>query len=262
MDRLDALLTRRNGLLVGAALLIALFAWRYPRGGDSQSPAEAAPRAAQLVLTDVVVHDPSYRQSHRHASLEVVVHNFGGRLVVIDGIRIKVRQVYEIGRCTTQGDLILSNSYGVLLPLGAKFGYTVEKPLHQQIGPDQADRFGISFGTRVSRDSEPAVYLFEVEAALLNDGPRNALPMGRAILSLPDTPSSGQYFWGEGTIKTLKALEGGESQSPRQMWAEAMPCWRTNTGILRQFLDGDAERSPELKAIPRELLTPSFSKLE
>lgn len=262
LDRLDALLTRRNGLLVGAAALIALFAWLYPRSGDSQPHVEGTPRSARLVLTDMVVHDPSYEQAHRHARLEITVHNFGGRLVVVDGARIEVRQVYEIRRCTTQGDLILSNSYGVLLPVGAKFGYTIEKPLHQQIGPDQADRFGISFGTNIPANSEPAVYLFEVEVALRNDGPHNPLPLGRAILSLPEKPTGGQYFWGQGTIETLKNLQGGADQSPRELWAEAMPCWRMNTAIFRQFLNGDAERSPEIKAIPGELLTPSFSKLE
>jgi hypothetical protein len=121
----------KAGVLLGLASLIAGIAL----GVDAHSNGQAAPgkAPAELTLVDMLVRDIDV--TPRHAQLEIVLHNTGDQLVVIDQARIRIRHVYRLLRCATQGDLPLSNTYGVLLPIDAKPNEVIGTPLHQQVGP-------------------------------------------------------------------------------------------------------------------------------
>ncbi len=199
---------------------------------------------------------------YRFSRLEITLHNVGGRLVVIDGARIKIRRVYEVPLCATQGDLVVSHAYGVVLPIDSRSGRTIKASLHQQIGPDEADRFGIDLSTRMSADAPAAVHLFEADVSLLDDGSQSPLPLGTIIVALPKSPAGGQYFWDDKVVEILRNYVSGEGRSVRDLWGGAMPCWRSNTAILRWLRTRDAVRSAPLEAAFRELVTPAFSKLE
>ncbi len=239
------------GLLIAlASVVVAIIAL----GGGSGSHGKGH---SQLNLVDLNVRAVAENR-RRYSRLEITLHNTGDQLVVIDGARFEIRRVYALPRCTTQGDLALSNDYGVSLPVDAKPGEAVEAPLHQQVGPDEADRFGITLST--SRE-QAVVYLFEVEASLANDGSRSPLPLGRVLVSLPERPGPGEYYWDEKTVELLVNWydPGGEAHA---LWREAMPCWKSNTAVLRRALAGSAVRTPELDALAGELVTPTFAALE
>jgi hypothetical protein len=162
--------------------------------------------------------------------------------------------------CASQGDLALSGTYGVDLPVDARPGATVQASLHQQIGPDEADRFAIAFSA-LPAGKRPAVYLFDLDVGLVNDGPRNPFPVGRVLISLSSLPDAGRYFWTKKTVKLLSGWVDASHRSVREQWGSAMPCWRSNTVILRRALRGASIHSPDLPS-PSELVTPDFAAIE
>jgi len=194
--------------------------------------------------------------------LEIAVHNIGARRVVIDQARVEVKRIYELKRCASQDDLPLSNSYGLTLPVNAQKGDVFDQPLHQQVGPDEADRFAIALSAGPLRDRPSSVFLFEIKVGLFSDGPRPMLSAGTAQVSLPKLPLIGEYFWGEGTRQILHGfvIEGGEIV--KELRRFSMPCWRSNTDLLRDAFQSRAVRSTQMEEISRELVTPTLTALK
>jgi hypothetical protein len=246
----------KTNLLLGAAVLAITII-----GAGIHFSGTAGKGPSDLTLVGMTVRD-IHRGSGSHGRLEIALHNTGDRLVVIDQARFEIRRIYRLPRCTTQGDLPLTNVYGIVLPIGAKPGDVVKAPLHQQVAADEADRFAISLSTKRPADGPAAVYLFEFDLALVNDGPQSPLVLGTVLASLPEMAASGEYFWTKKTVALLRNYENPEHLSPRERWGEAMPCWRSNTVVLGRALANPAVRAPELNALSDNLVTPSYSALE
>jgi hypothetical protein len=151
--------------------------------------------------------------------------------------------------------------YGLQIPADSNAGDVLELPLHQELGPDEADRFAIALSTKPLPTEPGSVYLFELTLSLRNDGPNSDLAAGRALIALPELPTVGEYYWGTGTAEMLRTWSKSEHFSARQMWGESMPCWRTNTHVLRRALSVEAVRSSNLNQIAAELATPSFAAI-
>jgi hypothetical protein len=247
-----------------AALLLAVAAILVPMlaisGKNSSSPTPAShSRPAKLKVDSLVVWDYG-KGPHPKPHLEVILHNIGGTRAVVDGASVVVKAVSPVQRCASQDDLPLSDVYGAILPHHAS-PRPIVVPLHDQVGPDGVDRFEILLSTPLSKPNPATYFLFRVELKLLNDSPEASLPAGTALVSLPEVPDQGEYFWNHQTIGLLKGFET-EGLTARGLWAGAMPCWQGNTKILRQALNPPAVRSPEVASIANELVTPSFTKLE
>jgi len=220
----------------------------------SKEPADLRPVA-------LIAHDLGYDE--RRSRLEIEVHNTGGRLVVIDQAEVTVRRVFELERCAAQGDLPLSNVYGTALPADAKPGEAITIPLHQQVGPDEADRFALALSVDREAARSATLFLYEIEVALRNDGGRPVLSLGKALISLPHMPFPAEYFWDGRTAEVLREFHAaGEPFTPRQTWGYAMPCWQANTKTLQRALASPAARSRGLDVVAKTLATPSFSALE
>jgi hypothetical protein len=259
-EKLDSVNTKTKrwaGLGMLAGLLIALAAWLIPRGGDSGPNVGAAQRPSNLELVDLLV-----KEAGGGSRLEVTLHNTGERRVVIDGARIEIRRVYEAGHCYPQGDLPLSNSYGVQLPPDSSPGTELKAPLHQQLGADQADRFAISFGLPESDMPPPVNYLFELDLSLTNDGPAGPLPLGGVQVSLPYAPAPGEDFWVDGSAEYLAAEFDLSNERSLGEFRAAMRCWRANTAVLEEAFSHPAVRSPNLDAISDLMVKPSFAAVE
>jgi hypothetical protein len=197
---------------------------------------------------------------HPKPHLEVILHNVGGTRAVVDAASVVVKEVSPLDRCASQDDIPLSDVYGAVLPHRAS-SKPVVVPLHDQLGPDGVDRFKILLSTPLARLDPATYFVFRIEVNLINDSPEGSLPIGAALVSLPEIPDQGEYFWDHQTVGLLRGFET-EGLIARELWAEAMPCWRRNTKILRRALDPPGVRSPEVASIANELVTPSFSKLE
>lgn len=242
------------GLLIGIATAgAAIFA--LTQGSDAHDRG-----AARLVLDDLIVRDVRSGPGP-HPGFEVIVHNRGNRAAVIDRADLVVRHVYALQRCASQDDLPLSETYGLVLPAGARAGDRVSTHLHDQAGADEADRFKISLSVDVPSDERGTYFLFEVGLSLHDDARRSSLPVGAALVSLPFVPNEGEYYWSKQTASLLRNFETGEVTT-RELFGASMPCWRSNTMVLRKALASTATRSKRLDAIARSLVTPSFSKLE
>ncbi|HEX3241282.1 MAG TPA: hypothetical protein VHR18_14235 [Solirubrobacterales bacterium] len=228
-------------------------------GSDESGTSDAAP--SKLTVVDLMVRDAE-RSPQPRPHLEITLHNTGGKRAVIDGARVTVQRIFELRRCASQDDLPLTNTYGMSLPAEARAGQAFETPLHQQVGPDEADRFAIGFHTRPPADSPSSIFLFQIDIALRNDGPRPVLPIGTAVVALPELPLVGEYFWDRSTAEVIRGFAVTEPDYVRYLQRFAMPCWRSNTKALRQASSGSARHSALLEQISADLVTPNNSSLE
>lgn len=234
-----------------------------PFGSDSGTVyVEKSHRPSRLSLVDLSVREITGPYQH-HSRLEIALHNTGDRLVVIDGARIEIRRAYAVPLCFTQGTLPLSNTYGLLLPIGASDGRVVTKALHQQIGPDRADRFDILLGAKASTDGElPGDYLFELDVSLENDGPSSPFRLGRVFVTLPEIPRPSEFYWTDTTAEGINKFLHPDYRLIGYLRTRALPCWRRNTAMLARVLARKGIRSPELDEIASQLATPVFSELK
>lgn len=233
---------------------------------------------AQVEPVDLVVHDNKLESPPPR--LEILLHNTGDKLAVVDRAKIEIRRVGSLRQCVSQGDLPLSTTYAATLPAGASPGDAVEVPLHQQLGADEADRFAITLGVRAKpgssqytirgKQSLPGPYLFELAVSLVSDEDSRPLDIGRALVSLPFTPDAPMFYWDRASKESLvqfgreEARVSEESGGTIPPWPSPMAksCWFSNTGTLRSMLASSAERSPSLAAVAASIITPDMSLFE
>lgn len=215
-----------------------------------------------MALVDTVVKD-NVGSYPSHSRLEVILHNTGGRLAVVNRAQVTILKVQALPLCFTQGDLPVSNTYGVLLSASAQPGDVVTIPLHQQLRADEADRFGISLGVE-SGDGKSlqGVYLFEIEVSLQSDEPEGSLNVGRVLVALPDALIAPVYYLAEGSAEMLNQYYNADGEPAREAWAGPMPCWRSNAAVLRRILAGPAIRSHELEEVEESMVNPTFAAFE
>lgn len=224
---------------------------RTGQGGTDRPPAE-------LKVDSFTAGDG--HGEHPHPTLEAVVHNFGGTRAVIDGARVDIEAVYELGRCAPQGDIPLSETYGVVLPHEVPTE-PLTVPLHDQVAPDGVDRLAIELSTQLSAAEPGTQFLYRLDVSLDNDGPDSPLPLGTAWVSVPRAPTGGEYFWTPEVIPVLKEyIVSGTTAA--KVWGHSMACWRRNTAILRRTLRLRGVRSPLLQYASGPLVEPSLAKLE
>ena len=254
-----------GGLAVGAvgvvvAIVALLVSSGSSNGGDSSNAASNT-RSGDLAAVSMRVHDLSPFEEGR-VFLEVTLHNKGARLIVVDSARFEVQRVYKLSRCASQADILVSHVYGLSMPVGAHEGDTFAAPLHQQVGPDEADRFRIGLSTELPADDQTSVYLFVVKVSLGNDGPHPDLPLGTVVVGLPELPTPGEYYWDPGTHEVVRQIAASSPGYVDYLRRVALPCWRSNTADLKAVLGGDRIASGTLKRLVGELVPPSAAPLE
>jgi hypothetical protein len=255
----------KAGLAIAAAgVIVAIVALLVTSGlgsgGDNSTTGPAA-RPGKLAVVDVQAHDLSPFKAGR-AYLEVTLHNMSDRLIVIDGAEVNVQRVYKLSRCASQGDILLSHVYGLFLPASAKEGQEFKTALHQQVGPDEADRFRIGLSTKLPESDQTSVYLFVIKIELENDGLQPDLPLGTAVVGLPELPIPGEYYWDSDTDDLLRNIVLGSPTYVPYLRNKAMPCWRSNTAALRGAVKEGEAVSKDLKDLVKGLAEPSLEALE
>jgi hypothetical protein len=244
--------------IVGTGIAAAAFVFDRLEGDGG---ADMPPKTPQLERIDLIARNglPPNRPA-----LELLVHNVGRGRSVVSRARIEVVRVYQLPLCFTQGELPISNRYGVLLPEDSEPGSVVEAPIHQQVPDDRADRFVIDLGVAPA-DPESnrldGLYLFEVEVSLIHDGAAPPLSMGRALVSLDEPPFTTEYVLKEGDFARLEQ-EYVALSPPRQAWASQLPCWQANARTLRRADRSEATRSRQLQTIMDSAVIPSLSEVE
>lgn len=215
----DAKLGRWAGwatIVVVPLTLIGLFLAYLDSGGDQPTKrvAESAPPrrdAAEAATSRVAQDEPRARTPSpdlrlvdatpvyprldpaepRVPAIDVKLHNKGDGRIVLSRLNTSVDEVVRLDLCYTQGDLPSSNTYDVELPTRPA---TASAPLHQQLGPDRADRFLVKFGVPQAavggRDlgDPPHFFVYRMRVSV-SSGSEPPLSLGRFIFSFPRSRS-------------------------------------------------------------------------
>lgn len=209
-------------VVAGATALIALM-----------PPAE---RGAQLEVSEMSVigdadvrahfEDMSMRElgvEEGHVSgdgLDIKVRNTGDTVAVVTAVRVRVDEARPLDVCELVGgdQLDVSRLYDAELPADA--GTTVEVPVSQAVGADEADRFVVTVGV----DGTSGARVYALSASLVVDG--DEVNLGQAVVAAP-WPWRNKYFYGTG--------DGG--------------CEQRNTDVLEDMLSGDVRHSVQLAEV-------------
>jgi hypothetical protein len=205
-------------------------------------------REANLKVVDLVVLNGT--DWDRPPQVQVTLHNTGSQRSIIKRALFRIQTVAALPICHTAGELMVSKKYDITLPTTRpKDAAPVEKPVSQQLGPDEADRFAFSFAVP-QRAEEPAVYLYQLQIEFLHDTQSTPLRVGNVIVAAPGAPGRhGLEFWRKGEEVKFDAAYShlGAYQ------ATVRSCLDSNTSKLRTTLALDGARSEELANLPAEL---------
>ncbi|MFY1683582.1 hypothetical protein ACN265_18785 [Micromonospora sp. WMMD730] len=182
-------------------------------------------------------------------SVEITVQNVGDQLVVTRNLVLVVQESLLIKECATEGNLPLSATYDLELPQRADPGVEFKTDINQEIKPNEADRFALKL--RVPEDPTGISWSFYRLAVFIEVGlTLERVPIGSAVLALPAVPlGSGVTVWNERFKNDKDRLE---FLGPGRR-AEVETCLHDNSTRLKRFLSQPGERSPELRALEREL---------
>jgi hypothetical protein len=230
--------------IVGAVLAAVTVALNFgPAGSSSHAMSGRAPRLQSI---DLVVHnnlDPA------HSRIEVILHNVGTGRSIVKGVVLHILHVTQLGICTTQGDLPLSETYDVLLPSHPSPGQNITVPLHEQLASDEADRFALS--PAVSGDTTEElpkvsrhIYIFQLNLSILHDTDTAPVNAGDVLIALPNVPTVDEYFLTkEHVTPSFRAKR--MRQFGANYFTEFEPCWRANALKIKLALALPGERSEE-----------------
>lgn len=236
-----------GGAFVAAAGVLPILV----SGNDGPATTVTHQHTGDLRLVDATLINDAGR-----AALEIQVHNRGTGRVVISGAVVRVLRMIRLAECTNQGELSLSGRYSVALPTTLS---QIEVPLHQQLGPDTADRFSWDFGfPTAALQRGPEVggadrsYVVLFRAALKSDDRATPLDLGRFVLGAPAVPQRVVQYWPRAyeraRVADLAPFFGSDFR-----WDSHLPCWRTNNASLRAILAQPGARSPDLAAVGADL---------
>lgn len=219
--------------------------------GGAEAPAGTA---GQLVLEQVEVRNgPAIYASRGDGrsvqaqagmpTIDLTLLNHGTRRVLLTEARLEVVDGAAFPTCSQAGggDVPVSGTYTIELPPVPLHGdRTITHPLHQQIGPDEADRVLLRFALPVEDRETPTLYALRVRLAASEGAP---IPVGSFVISTPSPPSRSGYVFPEDDA-ALELLTRYEPLSLASTW-----CFRRNLADLRRVTGRLGRRAPEVEAL-------------
>jgi hypothetical protein len=248
----DARLFRRSAQATIAALVATVAASVLTvlglLGCFSAGVAPAHIRPEQLIVVNTT-------QVNKQ-QVEVSVLNTGSTRTLIKSATLRVLRVFSLPICASEGELPPSATYEATLPSRIAGSRTVvHVPIHDQAGPDEADRFVISLGSPQVANERFTLRVYQV-ALSITDGPGNRVtPVGKFLISLPFLPSEGEQYWSKKLAAESPRQLANEVGSPFPF--EKLPCWRANTTALLEALKLPGTRSSGLERLNDELAAPT-----
>jgi hypothetical protein len=203
---------------------------------------------ASLRVVDLVVLNGS--DWERSPEIQVTLHNTGTQRSIIKRALFRIQRLAALPVCLTAGELLISKKYDITLPTTPpKDAAPVEKPVSQQLGSDEADRFAFALSVPQSIET-PTVYLYQLQIEFLHDAEPTPLIAGSVLVALPGAPGRhGLEFWHEGEVSKFDAAYShlGSYQ------ATVRSCLDSNTSKLHKMLALEGARSEELANLPDQL---------
>ena len=206
----------------------------------------ASPPSPKIELDYAKYTPPRYAETPYKIDTEL--RNTGNQLAVITALRIQVQQALKLPICFTQGNLPISGNVTANIGADTKPGKVITVPVHQQVGPDGADRFAVNI--RGPQSEDETVYMYRVRLTLLYDtGITPAVQVGELLMAFPFTPSN-QYFWTRADVDN----NGSRMSYMGPEVPKIRSCMISNSRKLQRFLALDGER-PGLGAINTTIST-------
>jgi hypothetical protein len=221
-------------LAAAGAVALLLTEWLFPEHG-------------RLEVVDLVVDNASSVLDVTPAVIDVRVQNTGSRRVVAKRVTLVIKEVVTVNVCATEGEIPITGTYDVSVPLEPSPGDALEHTLDQQIAADEVDRFLIRLQnpeTAIARSL--SIYVFRVQ--LETNGQPETIDAGAVVVSLPVLPDNqlAAWYWGSRWVTEPLDWLGSRQASTEE-------CLHTNSGRLRTILEHSGRRSAELSAVEGDL---------
>jgi hypothetical protein len=165
--------------------------------------------------------------------IEIRLQNIGNRRSVLTSAILTVRREVVVAPCGLGAGLLVSATYDVLLPNRAAEGHTVEVPIDQQLGPDEADRFAFNLGLEDPAKDFGLILVYQLDVAARHDNSDTPVDLGRVVVALPGTLPP----------DTLDYMRQQLSTNPEE------PCAQDYLNQVGQVSQLDGVRSPELESL-------------
>jgi hypothetical protein len=189
-DRLSGPAGALSAVVGVVALVVAVFAWLYPRAADSSAGRLEVVSAEITRLQDIAgdtddrgTGDPRAGHDIQDAAVDVILRNRGGSPVLVEEVTARVLDRHDLEWCPPSGPYLGAGARYDLV--GPQSGapepdpVPVRKPL--QVPPNSFDRLAVTIGP--DRSSWPVVYTVELTAGLADaDGD---LPLGTFTIASP-----------------------------------------------------------------------------
>jgi hypothetical protein len=226
-----------------------------PPSSSRASVTSTSQHRASLEVVDLVVLNGTNWE--RSPEIQVTLHNTGSQRSIIKRALFRIQSITAISVCLTEGELLVSKNYDVSLPITVRKGDApVEKPVSQQLGPDEADRFAFTLSAPQSAETH-ASYIYQLQIEFLRDTESTPLIAGNVLVALPGAPGRhGLEFWSKGEASNGKVTRASFDAAYSYLGSDqatVRSCLDSNTSKLRRILALDGVRSEELATIPDQL---------
>jgi hypothetical protein len=206
----------------------------------------SSPSSPQIEVDYTTYIPPQYAATPYKIDIEL--RNTGNQLAIITALRVQVQQTLKLPICFTQGDLPSTGNFTLNVKADTKPGTVITVPVHQQVGPDGADRFTVDING--PQNQNETIYMYRVRLSLLYDtATTSAVPVGELLMAFPVNPNN-QYFWTRADVSN----NGSRMSFMGSQVPEIKSCMINNSRKLQSLLNLDGEK-PGLGAVSSTIST-------
>jgi hypothetical protein len=161
---------------------------------DRPAAAHTTAASPRLQVDSILVTPKTVEKGGRPGFEDQVyfsLRNIGDQLAIITGVKLQVQEFANLTECFSAGSLDTTGWSSVNLPTNPAPGTLVTVPVSQQMAPDSADKFEVSLHVQ---GTPRGLQVYRLHAWVLYDQqvPLNA---GYLVVSLPQEPEDGAYYW-------------------------------------------------------------------
>ncbi len=246
---------RRAAVVASTCFVVAavgVLAFAPPSGSSPGTPTvppnPSAPPALIVSSVEVVAAGPS-----QAATVDLSLRNPGATRVGLTRAQVTILDHALIPVCVSAANTEVSADYDLTLPENPAPGAQLTKVLHQEIGPDELDRFTLRFGTPTPVRPLDS-YVYRVRITISTDNGQPPVTVGEFLLEGPNGIVGTDHYFPSQTPATLAdardhGLCGDDVACQRQTQA----CWNRNRDSLERLLGDGTKLSDGAEQAKRTL---------
>ena len=247
----------RRRLAIGASIALVVSAIGVlalaPPAGSAIAPGRPSTATAGLVVSSVEVLAAG---PNRPATVDVSLRNPGGIRVGLTEAEVTILDFAVIPVCVSAANTEVSADYDLQLPNEPAPGTVLRRVLHQEIGPDELDRFALRFKAPDAgpKASELDSYVYRVRITVAQDGGLPTVNLGEFVIEGQNAVTGTDHYFPSHEPATLAdARDHGLCQDDTACQQAIRTCWNANRAALERLL-GEGARLSEGAAQARQAL--------